>query len=300
LMGRADQAMLQAKARGGNQISVFTAEMHRLNEIRTDIELHLGSAIRNGSLVLHYQPVVDLATGCVLGFEALVRWPHPVLGLLQPSEFIEVAEATNLAAELGRWVIEAGCRQLKAWHEKYSERCLTVSVNVSPAQLITLDFAATVAQILEDCRLDGSYLTLEITEHALVRDTEQALMTLRELNEIGVKVALDDFGTGYSSFAQLNLPVDTLKIDRSFVRHLGESANDLAIVRSIIGLADAFAMQVVAEGVETPLAAEMLLKLGCRRAQGYLFAKPGPAKDVERILDHANSLPAVQTLSRQG
>jgi diguanylate cyclase (GGDEF)-like protein len=295
LMGRADQAMLQAKARGGNQISVFTAEMHRLNEIRTDIELHLGSAIRNGSLVLHYQPVVDLATGCVLGFEALVRWPHPVLGLLQPSEFIEVAEATNLAAELGRWVIEAGCRQLKAWHEKYSERCLTVSVNVSPAQLITLDFAATVAQILEDCRLDGSYLTLEITEHALVRDTEQALMTLRELNEIGVKVALDDFGTGYSSFAQLNLPVDTLKIDRSFVRHLGESANDLAIVRSIIGLADAFAMQVVAEGVETPLAAEMLLKLGCRRAQGYLFAKPGPAKDVERILDHANSLPVVQT-----
>ncbi|MEP6559993.1 MAG: EAL domain-containing protein [Nakamurella sp.] len=294
LMGRADQAMLHAKSRGGNEISLFTPEMRRQNEIRTDIELHLGSAIRGDSLVLHYQPEVDLATGTILGFEALVRWPHPTLGLLQPGDFIEVAEATNLAGELGRWVIEAGCRQMREWHDRYPERSLGLSVNVSPAQLITLDFAATVAQALAESGLDGRFLTLEITEHALVRDTEQALTTLRELKEIGVKVALDDFGTGYSSFAQLNLPVDTLKIDCSFVRHLGSSSNDLAIVRSIVGLAKAFGMQLVAEGVETQCAADILLALGCRRAQGYLFAKPFPAEEVEWALEHDTSWPAVR------
>ena len=291
LMSRADQAMLHAKSSGGNEITLFTSEMRRRNEIRTDIELHLGSAIRNDSLVLHYQPEVDLATGIILGFEALVRWPHPILGLLQPGEFIEVAEATNLAGELGRWVIEAGCRQMRGWQERYPDRYLGLSVNVSPAQLITLDFATTVAQTLADSGLDGRFLTLEITEHALVRDTEQALTTLRQLKEIGVKVALDDFGTGYSSFAQLNLPVDTLKIDRSFVQHLGESPNDLAIVRSIVGLAKAFDMELVAEGVETQCAADMLLDLGCRRAQGYLFAKPYPAEEVEWALEHAISWP---------
>jgi diguanylate cyclase (GGDEF)-like protein len=294
LMGRADQAMLHAKGEGGNEISLFTPQMRRQNEIRTDIELHLGSAIRNGSLVLHYQPEVDLATGVILGFEALVRWPHPSLGLLQPGEFIEVAEATNLAGELGRWVIEAGCQQMRGWHDRYPQRRLGLSVNVSPAQLITLDFAATVAKTLTNSGLDGRFLTLEITEHALVRDTEQALTTLRELKEIGVRVALDDFGTGYSSFAQLNLPVDTLKIDRSFVQHLGESPHDLAIVRSIVGLAKAFDMELVAEGVETQRAADMLLALGCRRAQGYLFAKPYPADEVEWALEHAISWPGAQ------
>ncbi|MET0966940.1 MAG: EAL domain-containing protein [Nakamurella sp.] len=294
LMGRADQAMLNAKSRGGNEIIVFNPEMRRHNEVRTDIELHLGSAIRNGSLVLHYQPEVDLATGNILGFEALVRWPHPTLGLLQPGEFIEVAEATNLAGELGRWVIEAGCQQLRAWHDRYPLRRLGLSVNVSPAQLITLDFAATVAETLSASGLDARFLTLEITEHALVRDTEQALTTLRELNKIGVRVALDDFGTGYSSFAQLNLPVNTLKIDRSFVQHLGESPNDLAIVRSIVGLAKAFNMELVAEGVESQCAADMLLALGCRRAQGYLFAKPYPADEVEWALEHATSWPCAR------
>jgi EAL domain-containing protein (putative c-di-GMP-specific phosphodiesterase class I) len=189
--------------------------------------------------------------------------------------------------------MEAGCRQMQAWHNKYPQRSLGLSVNVSPAQLITLDFASTVERTLHASGLDGRFLTLEITEHALVRDTEQALTTLRELKEIGVKVALDDFGTGYSSFAQLNLPVDTLKIDRSFVRHLDKSPNDLAIVKSIIGLAAAFDMELVAEGVETQAAATMLLALGCRRAQGYLFAKPYPADEAEWALDHATSWPGV-------
>ena len=285
LMGRADQAMMQSKARGGDEISVFTAGMHRTNGIRTDIELHLGTAIRNGSLILHYQPEVDLDTGSILGVEALVRWPHPTLGLLQPHSFIDIVEATNLAGELGRWVLETGCRQLTEWHQEHPR--LRLSVNVSPAQLITLDFVSSVAHILRICNLEPHHLTVEITEQALIRDTDQALATLRGLKDIGVTIAVDDFGTGYSSFAQLkSLPVDILKIDRGFVRDLGVSAHDLAIVRSIIGLADSFGLQIVAEGVETEIAAATLVALGCTRAQGFLFAKPSPAWDIESVLDH--------------
>ena len=148
-MNQADQAMLQAKSRGGNEICVFTAEMRRQNEIRTDIELHLVTAIRNGSLVLHYQPQVALLTGEITGVEALVRWPHPNLGLLPPSAFIDLVETTNLAGELGRWVIETGCRQLKAWHAQFPDRApIGLSVNVSPAELITTDFVDTVHRIL--------------------------------------------------------------------------------------------------------------------------------------------------------
>ena len=286
LMGRADQAMLRSKARGGNAVSVFTAEMRRQTEIRTEIELHLGAAIRRGSLVLHYQPEIDLVSGGIRGFEALVRWPHPTQGLLLPGEFIDIAEATNLAGELGRWVTETACRQLKRWHVKYGRHALGVSVNVTPAQLITMDFATNVARILDECALAGEHLTLEVTEHALVRDTDQALTTLRGLREIGVKVAIDDFGTGYSSLAQLKaLPVDTLKIDHGFIRDLGVSADDLAIVRSIVGLARSFGLQLVAEGVETRLAAATLLELGCTRAQGFLFAKPLTAQEAEWVLE---------------
>ncbi len=285
LLSQADQAMLQAKSGGGNEISLFTEEMRIQNEIRTDIELHLGSAIRNGALVLHYQLEIDLRDGRITGVEALVRWQHPNLGLLQPNQFIGVSEATNLSGELGRWVIETGCRQLKQWHEERPALLIGLRVNVSPAQLITADFAETVAQILTDCELDGHFLTVEITEHAVVSDMERTLHTLEGLKKIGVQVAIDDFGTGYSSFAQLKtLPVDALKIDRAFVSELGKHANDLAIVRSIIGLAHSFDLRVVAEGVETPLASRVLLDLGCFRAQGFLFGVPGPAQEVELAL----------------
>src|ERR1700712_5025834 len=265
LMNQADQAMLQAKSRGGNEIAVFTADMRRHNEIRTDIELHLVTAIRGGSLILHYQPEVDMLTGEVTGVEALVRWPHPNLGLLPPGQFIDVIETTNLAGELGRWVLETGCRQLREWHLKFpGDAPLGLSVNVTPAELITRDFVSTVAQILAGAGVEGRYLTLEIT----------------------VKVAIDDFGTGYSSLAQLkSLPVDGLKIDRGFVHDLGTSADDLAIVRSIIGLAGSFGLNSVAEGVETELAAATLVALGCTRAQGFLYAKPCSADELENILE---------------
>ncbi len=287
LMNQADQAMLQAKSRGGNEIAIFTAEMRRQNEIRTDIELHLVTAIRSGSLILHYQPEVDMLTGEVTGIEALVRWPHPNLGLLPPGAFIDVIETTNLAGELGRWVMETGCRQLREWHQKFPQADpIGLSVNVTPAELITRDFVSTVASILAATGLEGQHLTLEITEKAIVRDTEQALATLRGLKRIGVKVAIDDFGTGYSSLAQLkSLPVDGLKIDRGFVRDLGTNADDLAIVQSMIGLAGSFGLNIVAEGVETEIAAATLVALGCKRAQGFLYAKPCGPEELENVLE---------------
>lgn len=296
LLDQADQAMLVAKARGGNEIVIFTEEMRRQNELRTDIELHLGAAIRSGSLVLYYQPLVDLADGAIRGLEALVRWRHPTLGLLQPNSFIEIAEATNLAGEMGRWVLAEGCRQLADWQRRFLLPGLGLSVNISPAQLITTDFIETVAQTLAEYELDGSHLTMEITEHAVVGDRDRALNTLMELKEIGVRVAIDDFGTGYSSLAQLkSLPVDILKIDQGFIRELGESTGDLAIVRSIVGLATSFGLQLEAEGVETAAAAEALLKLGVRRAQGYLFARPLSAEDLEPLLV-AGAVPALKSL----
>jgi EAL domain-containing protein (putative c-di-GMP-specific phosphodiesterase class I) len=286
-MNQADQAMLQAKSHGGNAVGMFTAEMRRRNEIRTDIELHLVTAIRTGALVLHYQPEISLYTGDITGVEALVRWPHPNLGLLPPSSFIDLIETTNLAGELGRWVIDTGCRQLKTWHDQFPDRPpIGLSINVSPAELITTDFVDTVRRTLHDTGLDGRHLTLEITEQALVRDTEQALTTLHGLRTLGVQVAIDDFGTGYSSFAQLkSLPVDILKIDRGFVRDLGHNTDDLAIVRSIISLADSFGLRTVAEGVETDVAAATLIALGCVHAQGFLYAKPCPAQELDTILD---------------
>jgi diguanylate cyclase (GGDEF)-like protein len=286
LLHRADQAALAAKAEGGNTVVAFTDDMWAQNEARTDIELHLRSAIHDGSLVLHYQPEIDLRTGVLVGAEALVRWRHPTRGLLQPGSFIPVAEATNLAAELGRWVLNAACQQLATWRAEIPGLNLCVRVNVSPAQLITLDFVGSVARTLQEHGVKGRDLCLEITENAVVPDMDRALDTLRGLAEIGVQLAIDDFGTGYSSLAQLKaLPVDTLKIDQGFVRDLGTNSDDLAIVKSIVGLASSFGLDLVAEGVETPTAARTLVELGCFRAQGYLLSRPVPAEDLRQLLE---------------
>lgn len=284
-LGNADQAVLLAKAQGGNGIVVFTREMKEGNALRNDIELHLRAAIHEGSLVLHYQPEVDLRTGELTGAEALVRWHHPTLGLLQPDSFIGIAEATNLAAELGHWVINEACRQLAAWQYEIPELTLGLRVNVSPVQLIAVDFVDTVAAVLAEHGIDPHRLTLEITEHAVVSDLATVLVTLRGLRESGIQIAIDDFGTGYSSLAQLKtLPVNTLKIDKGFVLELGTNRDDLAIVSSIIGLATAFGLDIVAEGVETELGAQTLRDLGCVKAQGYLYSRPVPAPEMAALL----------------
>ena len=294
LLGHADHAVMAAKALGGNGIVMFTEQMRLNNEVRTDIELHLRDAIRNGDLVLHYQPEVDLRTGTLLGAEALVRWNHPTRGLLQPDSFIEVAEATNLSGELGRWVLDTACEQLAQWQAEFGATGFCLRVNVSPAQLITGDFTAQVRNALQRFGLDGQYLCLEITEVAVVRDVVSARETLQELKKLGVHLAIDDFGTGYSSLAQLKtLPVDALKIDRGFVHELGHNLDDLAIVRSIVSLAGSFGLETVAEGVDTTGAVCTLVGLGCFRAQGYLIGKPMPAEQLRSVIEDGGVRPEI-------
>ncbi|OZC81393.1 hypothetical protein CH274_11290 [Rhodococcus sp. 06-418-5] len=286
LLRQADQAALVAKRAGGHDIALFTEEMHADAELRNDVEIHLREAIAGDSLTLHFQPEVDLVTGRITAVEALVRWQHPTRGLLPPSAFIPVAEETNLAGELGRWVLDHACRTLADWQREIPHLDIAMRVNISPVQLVTNGFVGAVARALTEFSIAGPDLCLEITEVAVVQDLSRTRVTLSELHELGVQVAIDDFGTGYSSLSHLKeLPVDALKIDRAFVTDLGnENTGDLAIVQSIIGLARAFGLTIIAEGVETQSARRTLIELGCTRAQGYLFSKPVPADDALELL----------------
>jgi diguanylate cyclase (GGDEF)-like protein len=284
----ADQAVLVAKTRGGNNVVLFTAEMQSREQVRLAVEMNLLSAIRDGALEVAFQPIVDLLSRRTVGVECLVRWHHPTLGEVAPELFVGVAEATNLAGELGAWVLDAACRQFAGWIEVLPPDAapeLALSVNISPVQLIAIDFVETVERVLRRYGMSGRELILEVTEHTVVSDDAAALRTLRGLQALGVSVAIDDFGTGYSSLAQLKaFPVSILKIDRGFVRDLGENAGDHAILRSIIALAESFGLELIAEGVETEAARTVLLEMGCRTAQGYLFSPPMPGDAIlERL-----------------
>ncbi|SOX55738.1 hypothetical protein MAAFP003_4432 [Mycobacterium ahvazicum] len=284
LLRRADEAVLTAKRAGGNQIAVFTDDMSLKSAFRNDIELHLQGDIGSEALLLHYLPEVDLWTGAVVAAEALVRWRHPIWGMLLPDSFIGVAESTNLAGELGRWVMRTACAEFGRWRAKGVGLGATLRINVSPVQLITRGFVRSVAETIDEFGIDAGSLCLEITERAVVHDIEATFNTLAELKEVGVQLAIDDFGTGYAVLSHLKqLPVDMLKIDAGFVRDLGTNAGDLAIVRAIIGLAEAFGLQVVAEGVETPAAALTLMQHGCHRAQGFLLSRPVPGDAMEAL-----------------
>ena len=286
LLNRADEAVLAAKRAGGDQVAVSTGYVSLKNALRN--ELHLRGEIDNEALLLHYLPEVDLWSGAIVAVEALVRWQHPERGLLLPDAFIGVVESTNLAAELGRWVMRSACADLSRWRSHGVGQNAMLRVNVSPAQLVSRGFVRSVADIIEEFGIDGSSVCLEITERGAVREIEITRRALEELKEIGVQIAIDDFGTGYAVLSHLkSLPVDALKIDASFVRDLGTSPGDLAIVRSIIGLGEAFDLQVVAEGVETPAAALTLMRHGCRRAQGYLLSRPLPNDATESLLSEA-------------
>jgi diguanylate cyclase (GGDEF)-like protein len=282
LLRKADQAVLTAKNAGGNKIAVFSEDMALKTAFRNDIELHLQGVIESDALVLHYLPEIDMRTGEVLAAEALVRWQHPTRGLLYPDSFIAVAESINLAGELGRWVMRAACSEFGQWRSRGVGLDAVLRLNVSPVQLVADGFAEAVADILDEFGLVGESVCLEITESVVVQDIETTRITLAGLKEVGVQIAIDDFGTGYSVLSHLkSLPVDTLKIDKSFVHDLGSNADDLAIVRAVIALAEAFDLQLVAEGVETESAARTLVQHGCHRAQGYLLSRPlvGPAME---------------------
>jgi diguanylate cyclase (GGDEF)-like protein len=285
LLRKADQAVLTAKNSGGNKVSVFSDEMSLTSEFRNDIELHLRGVIESGALVLHYLPEVDMRTGEVLAAEALVRWQHPTRGLLMPDAFLSVAESINFAGELGRWIMRNAFADLSRWRSEGVAQDALLRLNISPIQLVGSDFVETVAGMLDEFGLDAGSVCLEVTESVVVEDIQTARVTLARLKEIGVQIAIDNFGTGYSVLSQLkSLPVDMLKIDKSFIRELGSSPGDMAIVRAIVALANAFELELIAAGVETQEAAESLLELGCYRAQGYLLSRPLTSEAMKSLL----------------
>ncbi len=276
LLKRADLAMYQAKAAGRNTMRFFDPRMQTVVSERATLEADLRHGMARGELLLHYQPVVD-AQGQTTGVEALARWQHPLRGLIPPGEFIPLAEQSGLILTLGQWVLDVACRQLVAWSAQAGTRGWSMAVNVSARQFRHPDFVNLVLSTLRTTGANPYRLKLELTESLLVSDVDDAIAKMSELRSIGVRFALDDFGTGYSSLSYLQrLPLDQLKIDQSFVRDVLHSANDAAIVRTILSLAHSMELTVVAEGVETLGQHEFLAQCGCMAFQGYLFGRPAP------------------------
>jgi predicted signal transduction protein with EAL and GGDEF domain len=279
LLRNADLAMYLAKSRGRNRMAVYAEGMAEDARRRSDLQHDLASAADEGQLRVHYQPVVRVADGGTAGFEALVRWEHPELGLVPPVEFIPLAEETGLVTGIGRWVLAEAVRQATRWITEHG-RPLRMSVNLSPRQLLDDDVPGFVREVLDDTGFPPGLLLLEVTEGVFVRDVERVVAELGRLRALGVRIAIDDFGTGYSSLSYLRrLPADLLKIDRSFVTDLAGGGSSRTLVSSIIELARTLGLEVVAEGVETESQRRVLQDLGCGLAQGYLFAPPRPAAD---------------------
>jgi len=253
------------------------------------IEIDLHHALERSEFLLHYQPKINIASRCVTGFEALIRWRRPGHKLVMPGQFISIAEESGLIVPIGRWVLREGCRQTKAW-ELEGLPSMTLSVNVSAVELQARGFVASVRTILAETGLDARFLELEITETSLIQDAASTELVLRELKEIGIRLALDDFGTGYSSLSCLRrFPIDTLKIDRSFVRDLTTDPDDASIVTAVIQLGKNLHMQVVAEGVETPEQWAFLKREDCPEAQGFYFSEGLPPEDLAAVLNQSPS-----------
>lgn len=274
LLKNADIAMNRSKNQGGNRITFFSTEMNEQAMIRLELESYLRKALKKNEFFLCYQPLVDLDTGRLYGSEALIRWNHPKLGLVSPADFIPLAEETGLIQEIGNWVLNTACKQNKTWQEKGLQN-LSVSVNVSAEQFQKPDFLFDVENALAESGLEPKYLTLELTESIMLRNIENSINTMTALQKIGVKVSIDDFGTGYSSLSYLrNLPINKLKIDRSFIHNLRNESSDIAIVKAIITMGYGLDIEVVAEGVETKEQIQLLKDLKCHYAQGFYIHKP--------------------------
>jgi len=276
LLRNADLAMYRAKSDGRARYVIFDPSMHTDTLARLELESDLRRALDQGELRVHYQPIVAMETGEVSEVEALVRWQHPTRGLVSPVDFIPLAEETGLIIPLGQWVLEEACRQVAAWHRQFpSDPPLTLSVNLSPRQFQKPFLVADVSRALHKAGFPSRCLKLEITEGVIMRDVEATIRTLWELKNLGLQIAIDDFGTGYSSLAYLKrLPLDVLKIDRSFISGIGQSREDSAIVHAIMALAKSLNLTVTGEGIETAEQAALLGKWGCDRGQGYLFSEP--------------------------
>ena len=253
---------------------------------RLESENELRQAIKRGELRLHYQPQVCLKTGEITGMEALVRWEHPQRGLIAPNEFIPLAEETGLIVPLGWWVLDEACRQAREWHREYSTASsLVIGVNLSVKQFQEPQLVEKLGKLLRDTGLEPRYLQLEITETVVTEDVEHALKLLQELKELGVGLAIDDFGTGYSSLASLrDYPFDTLKIDKKFIRGIGDTSQDTAIVQLIVDLAHVIGMQAIVEGLETPEQRIQLENMNCDQAQGFYYSKPLASEHASDLL----------------
>ena len=287
LLRDADTAMYRAKVAGKARHEVFDEAMHTQAMARMQLENELRAAIEQGQFQLVYQPIVDLPTQEISGFEALIRWKHPDRGTVPPAEFIPVAEETRLIVPIGRWVLREACMQLQAWNAQLPpERALSISVNVSKREVAEPGFVQEVRRLLRTTGIDGPQLKLEITESVIMDNPEHIIEVLRQLKQLGIELHMDDFGTGLSSLSCLHkFPLDVLKIDRAFITTMGPNREYAAFVHTIVTLAHSLDMKVTAEGIETPEQLAQLLALDCDYGQGYLFSKPLSASEAEAIID---------------
>lgn len=284
LMKQADQAMYAAKENGKNNYQYYLKPLDIKRIPRLEMEHYLRKAIEREEFILYYQPVYHIITGNITSMEVLIRWQHPTIGMVSPGEFIPIAEETGLIVPIGEWVLRTACKQNKEWQEQGLPG-IPIAVNLSPFQFQQQNIVHQVAHALIETGLDPKYLVLEITESMAMQQVDSVIDKLQELKEMGIKISIDDFGTGYSSLSYLKkFPIDSLKIDQSFVREIVDSPDDTAIVKAIIVLARSLKRTVIAEGVETEEQMSLLRELGCKKMQGYLFSKPIPKQQMEVFL----------------
>ncbi|MEE8440858.1 MAG: GGDEF domain-containing phosphodiesterase [Spirochaetia bacterium] len=284
LLGNADIALSESERTRTPHV-VYTDEMGDLYRRRLSLEVELKAAMQGGfeQFSLHFQPFVNRDRK-ITGAEALIRWNHPTDGLISPARFIPIAEETGSIRFIGQWTLYQACRRLKVWHQNGHED-LNIAINLSPSQFKQMDLAERISGILDSVRLTGESLKLELTETTIMEDPEDAIVTMNELRDQGITLSLDDFGTGYSSLSYLRrFPIDTLKIDRSFVTDVDRNLANQEIVKAMIGMAKSFGMQTLAEGVEREEELEFLFDLGCDHVQGYYFSKPIPDADFQALL----------------
>ena len=285
LLKNAGAALYKAKKSGGANYQFFTSDMHELATRRLALETNLRRAIQNEEFLIHYQPRVSVDSLAITGVEALVRWQHPQLGLVSPAEFIPLAEDTGLIVPIGEWVLRKACLQSREWQER-GFAPIQMSVNISARQFHERDLSETVIRILDETGLAAKHLDLELTESSIMQNSEFAAGVLDRLKSMGINISIDDFGTGFSSLASLKrLPIDVLKIDKSFVRDVTTDPDDAALVMAIITLAHNLRLKVIAEGVETAEQLRFLQLLRCDEIQGYFFSRPRAAEDLVALFD---------------
>ncbi len=291
LYKNADTAMNQAKESGKNCFLFFRQYMNEKVSEKLELENKLRKAIKNEEFMVYYQPLIDIRTMQVMGVEALVRWNHPTEGIIQPAKFIPVAEESGLILEIDEFVMRTACKQLKTWIDS-DIKPVTISLNLTSKEFQQANFTEILKEIIKDSGLRADYIEIEITESLIMKDLDVTLNILKDLKSIGVRISLDDFGTGYSSLNYLKrLPIDTIKIDKSFIDEITEDSKEEAIAESIIALAHKMNLSVVAEGIETQKQLEFIKEQKCDKAQGYYFSKPLPVDEIERLL----SVPLIYT-----